>query len=97
MKQFILELGKDFLFMEEEYRLQVEYALSRSMSPTMVAEYQRLLIPKEVLQAQIEEYAQIALDSHDAIVPDIKKRDAELSSQISLLYQKNHDPDTPRT
>lgn len=61
MKQFILELGKDFLFMEEEYRLQVEYALSRSMSPTMVAEYQRLLIPKEVLQAQIEEYAQIAL------------------------------------
>lgn len=27
----------------------------------MVAEYQRLLIPKEVLQAQIEEYAQIAL------------------------------------
>ena len=41
--------------------LQVEYALSRSMSPTMVAEYQRLLIPKEVLQAQIEEYAQIAL------------------------------------
>ena len=131
MKHFILELGKDFLFMEEEYRLpvgsstfksdllfyhrglqclvavelktgkfhprdlgqlefylealdrdvkrsnenpsigillcreadnmQVEYALSRSMSPTMVAEYQRLLIPKEVLQAQIEEYAQIAL------------------------------------
>ena len=131
MKQFILELGKDFLFMEEDYRLpvgsstfksdllfyhrglqclvavelktgkfhprdlgqlefylealdrdvkrsnenpsigillcreadslQVEYALSRSMSPTMVAEYQRLLIPKEVLQAQIEEYAQIAL------------------------------------
>lgn len=131
MKQFILELGKDFLYMEEEYRLpvgsstfksdllfyhrglqclvavelktgkfhprdlgqlefylealdrdvkrsnenpsigillcreadslQVEYALSRSMSPTMVAEYQRLLIPKEVLQAQIEEYAQIAL------------------------------------
>ena len=131
MKHFIIELGKDFLFMEEEYRLpvgsstfksdllfyhrglqclvavelktgkfhprdlgqlefylealdrdvkrsnenpsigillcreadsmQVEYALSRSMSPTMIAEYQRLLIPKEVLQAQIEEYAQIAL------------------------------------
>lgn len=131
MKHFILELGKDFLFMEEEYRLpvgsstfksdmlfyhrglqclvavelktgkfhprdlgqlefylealdrdvkrsnenpsigillcreadslQVEYALSRSMSPTMVAEYQRHLIPKEVLQTQIEEYAQIAL------------------------------------
>lgn len=38
------------------------YALSRSMSPTMVAEYKRLLIPKEVLQSKIEEYAQIALD-----------------------------------
>lgn len=140
MKHFILELGKDFLFMEEEYRLpvgsstfksdllfyhrglqclvavelktgkfhprdlgqlefylealdrdvkrsnenpsigillcreadsmQVEYALSRSMSPTMVAEYQRLLIPKEVLQAQIEEYAQIALDDIKPNTPE---------------------------
>lgn len=131
MKTFILELGKDFLFMEDEYRLtvgsatfksdllfyhrglqclvavelksgkfhpkdlgqlefylealdrdvkrsnenpsigillcgeadslQVEYALSRSMSPTMVAEYKRHLIPKEVLQSQMEEFAKIAL------------------------------------
>ncbi|MBQ0019427.1 MAG: DUF1016 family protein [Bacteroidales bacterium] len=131
MKTFILELGKDFLFMEDEYRLtvgsatfksdllfyhrglqclvavelktgkfhpkdlgqlefylealdrdvkrsnenpsigillcseadslQVEYALSRSMSPTMVAEYKRHLIPKEVLQTQMEEFARIAL------------------------------------
>lgn len=131
MKTFILELGKDFLFMEDEYRLtvgsatfksdllfyhrglqclvavelktgkfhpkdlgqlefylealdrdvkrsnenpsigillcseadslQVEYALSRSMSPTMVAEYKRHLIPKEVLQSQMEEFARIAL------------------------------------
>ena len=41
---------------------RLRYALSRSMSPTMVAEYKRLLIPKEVLQSKIEEYAQIALD-----------------------------------
>lgn len=131
MKTFILELGKDFLFMEDEYRLtvgsatfksdllfyhrglqclvavelktgkfhpkdlgqlefylealdrdvkrsnenpsigillcseadslQVEYALSRSMSPTMIAEYKRHLIPKEVLQTQMEEFARIAL------------------------------------
>ncbi len=115
MKQFILELGKDFIFMDQEYRLEVgsstykadllffhrgiqalvavelkknkfdprdlgqlefylealdrdvkrsnenpsvgiilcpeadrvvvEYAMSRSMSPTMIAEYKRILIP----------------------------------------------------
>jgi len=125
MKNFILDLGKDFLFMGEEYRVQVgmkdfridllffhrglqclvameiktnefrpeylgqldfylealdrdvrnenenpsigillcknadsqvvEYALSRSLSPTMVAEYKRQLIPKEVLQKHLQE------------------------------------------
>lgn len=124
MKNFILDLGKDFLFMGEEYRLQVgmkdfridlvffhrglqclvameiktnefkpeyigqldfylealdrdvkkenenpsigillcksadsqvvEYALSRSLSPTMIAEYKRQLIPKEVLQEHLQ-------------------------------------------
>ena len=117
MKQFILELGKDFIFMDQEYRFNigastfkadllffhrglqalvavelkktkfhprdlgqlefylealdrdvkrsnenpsigiilcpeadrvvVEYAMSRSMSPTMIAEYKRILIPQE--------------------------------------------------
>lgn len=126
MKEFILELGKDYLFMGDEYHVQVgadykrldllffhrglqclvdvelksvpfrpefvsqmdvylealdrdvrrpyenpsvglllcpsaskcevEYALARTMSPTMVAEYQRLLIPKEVLCKSLEEY-----------------------------------------
>jgi predicted nuclease of restriction endonuclease-like (RecB) superfamily len=126
MKNFILELGKDFLFVDKEFPLQVgnstfkvdllffhrglqclvaielkaakfkpeyvgqiefylealdrdvrhsnenpsigillcqeadhsvvEYAMSRSLSPTMVAEYQRLLIPKEVLQRSLEEF-----------------------------------------
>ena len=125
MKQFVLELGKDFLFMEEEYRLQVgnsdfridllfyhrelqclvafelkmgkfkpehlgqlnfylealdrdvrkqhenpsigvllckdkddevvEYALSRSLSPTMVAEYQLCLPDKTLLQQKLRD------------------------------------------
>lgn len=126
MKAFILELGKDFLFMDSEYGVQVggstkridllfyhralqclvaielkavdfkpefvgkmdlylealdrdvkrenenpsigiilcpsadrsmvEYTLSRSLSPTMVAEYQHKLIPQEVLKKSLEEY-----------------------------------------
>ena len=125
MKQFILELGKDFIFVDEEYRLQVgnsdfridllfyhrelqclvafelktgkfkpehlgqlnfylealdrdvkkpkenpsigillckdkddevvEYALSRSLSPTMVAEYQLCLPDKKLLQQKMHE------------------------------------------
>ena len=125
MKQFILELGKDFIFVDEEYRLQVgnsdfridllfyhrelqclvafelktgkfkpehlgqlnfylealdrdvkkpkenpsigvllckdkddevvEYALSRSLSPTMVAEYQLCLPDKKLLQQKMRE------------------------------------------
>jgi len=125
MKEFVLELGKDFLFIDEEYRLQVgnsdfridllfyhrelqclvafelkmekfkpehlgqlnfylealdrdvrkpkenpsigillckdkddavvEYALSRSLSPTMVAEYQLCLPDKKLLQHKLHE------------------------------------------
>ena len=125
MKEFILELGKDFIFIDEEYRLQVgnsdfridllffhrelqclvafelkmgsfkpehlgqlnfylealdrdvkkphenpsigillckdkdnevvEYALSRSLSPTMVAEYKLCLPDKKLLQAKMRE------------------------------------------
>lgn len=128
MKQFILELGKDFIFMDQEYTLNVgsstykadllffhrglqalvavelkktkfhprdlgqlefylealdrdvkrsnenpsigiilcpdsdhvvvEYAMSRSMSPTMVAEYKRILIPQERMQEQLNEFCQ---------------------------------------
>lgn len=129
MKQFILELGKDFLFVDQEYQLEVgasvfkadllffhrglqalvavelkrkkfhpadlgqlefylealdrdvrrsnenpsigiilcpeadktvvEYAMSRSMSPTMVAEYKRQLIPKEKMQTLFQEYCDL--------------------------------------
>lgn len=125
MKKFILELGKDFIFIEEEYRIQVgnkdfyidllfyhrelqclvafelkavefqpehlgqlnfylealdrdvkkknenpsigvllckgkdnevvEYALSRSLSPTMVSEYQMQLPDKKLLQQKLQE------------------------------------------
>lgn len=128
MKDFVLELGKDFLFYDKEYPLQVgnstfkvdllffhrglqclvaielktdkfkpeymgqlefylealdrdvrrsnenptigillcqeadhsvvEYAMSRSLSPTMIAEYERQLIPKDVLQRSLEEFTQ---------------------------------------
>ena len=34
----------------------VEYALSRSMSPALVAEYQRVMIPREVLQETFDRY-----------------------------------------
>lgn len=126
MKEFILELGKDFLYIDSEYGIQVggstkridllfyhralqclvaielkavdfqpefigkmdmylealdrdvrrdnenpsigiilcpsadrsmvEYTLSRSLSPTMVAEYQRMLIPQDVMRKSLEEY-----------------------------------------
>ncbi len=131
MKQFILELGKDFIFMEQEYpltvgastykadllffhrglqalvavelkktkfhprdlgqlefylealdrdvkrsnenpsigiilcpdadRVVVEYAMSRSMSPTMIAQYKRILIPQERMQEQLNEFCQFFL------------------------------------
>lgn len=131
MKQFILELGKDFIAMDQEYRLQVgsstykadllfyhrglqalvavelkktkfhprdlgqlefylealdrdvkrsnenpsigiilcpeadrvvvEYAMSRSMSPTVIAEYKRILIPQERLQQQLDEFCNLFL------------------------------------
>lgn len=37
-------------------KIVVEYAMSRTMSPVMVAEYKRQFIPKEVLQRTFEEY-----------------------------------------
>jgi len=132
MKNFILDLGRDFIFMGNEYRLQVgmtdykvdllffhrelqclvavelkttkfkpeymgqldfylealdrdvrkpnenpsigillcksvdseavEYSLSRSLSPTMVAEYKQKLIPKEVLRKHLREYYEEMMD-----------------------------------
>jgi len=44
------------LLCQEADRSVVEYAMSRSLSPTMVAEYKRQLIPKEVLQRSLDEF-----------------------------------------
>ena len=135
LKEFILEFGKDFSFMGEEYRIQVgntdffidllfynrslsclvavelkvgkfrpehigqlnfylealdrdvkkpnenpsvglilcaskddtvvEYALSRSMSPTMVSDYTLQLPDKKVLQEKLRELTDLALDSSE--------------------------------
>ncbi|KAA6310357.1 Endonuclease NucS [termite gut metagenome] len=46
------------LLCQEADRSVVEYAMNRSLSPTMIAEYQRQLIPKEVLQHSLEEFTQ---------------------------------------
>lgn len=134
LKEFLLELGSDFTFMGEEYRLQVgnsdffvdllffhrelnciiafelkiekfkpghlgqlqfylealdrdvrkehenpsigillcsskddavvEYALSRSLTPTMVAEYETKLLPKKLLQQKLSEFYSMSED-HD--------------------------------
>jgi predicted nuclease of restriction endonuclease-like (RecB) superfamily len=42
------------LLCQEVDRSVVEYAMSRSLSPTMIAKYKRQLIPKEVLQRSLE-------------------------------------------
>ena len=44
------------LLCQEVDRSVVEYAMSRSLSPTMIAKYKRQLIPKEVLQRSLEEF-----------------------------------------
>lgn len=41
----------------------VEYAMNRSMSPTMVAEYHRQLIPKEVIQKSLDEFCSFLNDN----------------------------------
>lgn len=134
MKQFVLELGKDFLYIDDEYtvkvggkrkridlvfyhralqclvaielkavdfesefvskmdmylealdrdykranenpsvgiilcpsadKAEVEYSLCRSMSPTMVAEYKRILIPREVMKKSLAEYCEFLKDEY---------------------------------
>lgn len=44
------------LLCESAKRQVIEYALSRSLSPTMIAEYKRQLIPKDVLQCSLDEF-----------------------------------------
>ena len=39
-------------------RCEVKYAIDRTMSPIMIAEYKRLLIPEEVMKKSLEEYCE---------------------------------------
>ena len=41
----------------------VEYALSRSLSPTLVSEYRLKLIDKKLLQRKLKEYVELAENS----------------------------------
>ena len=41
----------------------VEYALSRNISPTLVAEYKTKLIDKKILQRKLHEFYRLAQDS----------------------------------
>ena len=44
----------------------VEYALSRSLSPTMVSEYTLKLIDKKLLQEKLKEYVELTESTEDA-------------------------------
>ena len=44
------------LLCKEANRDVVKYALNRTMSPTMVAEYKEKLIPQETLQRSLEQF-----------------------------------------
>ena len=46
------------LLCQEADRSVVEYAMSRSLSPTMIAEYERQLIPREVLRQSLDDFTQ---------------------------------------
>ena len=48
----------------EADRVVVEYAMSRSMSPTMIAEYKRILIPQERMQQQLNEFCNLFLNKN---------------------------------
>ena len=50
----------------------VEYALSRSMSPAVVSEYRTQLPDKQLLQAKLHEFYQLALPAPDSELPPAK-------------------------
>jgi predicted nuclease of restriction endonuclease-like (RecB) superfamily len=50
------------LLCRDANRSVVEYALSRSLSPTMIAKYKRLLVPKEVLRKSLEDFGALLPD-----------------------------------
>lgn len=56
LKEFILELGRDFSFVGQNYKIEVgKYSLNRSLSPTVILDYKTKLIPKNILQEKLHE------------------------------------------
>lgn len=53
----------------------VEYALSRSLSPSLIAEYQTMLPDKKLLQAKLHEFYQLAESA--VASPDEQEQDGE--------------------
>jgi len=43
-------------------KAEVEYSINRTMSPTMVAEYRRVLLPREVMKKSLAEYCEFLKD-----------------------------------
>ena len=46
-------------------KMVVEYAMSRSMSPTLITEYKRILIPQERMQEKLNEYCNLFLEEQN--------------------------------
>ncbi len=61
LKAFLIELGRDFCFVGSEHPVQVvvEYSLSRSLSPALIAEYQTQLPDKRLLRAKLHKFYQL--------------------------------------
>ena len=59
----------------------VEYALSRSLSPTLIAEYQTQLPDKKLLQSKLHEFYELAQSSGEPLVRQYPERSRTLSSR----------------
>lgn len=66
LKRGILQHMKQFILCPEADSAVVEYAMSRSMSPAMVAQYKRILIPQERMQQRLAEYCSMIEGTHAA-------------------------------
>src|SRR5262249_21903255 len=68
----------------------VEYALSRSMSPALVAEYQTRLPDKKLLQAKLHEFYELA--ESEAQVTRWEQPMARRGSRVKARTAGNHKP-----
>jgi len=57
----LIENDSKLILCPEADRVVVEYAMSRNMSPTMIAQYKRILISQERMQEQLNEFCQFFL------------------------------------